>query len=117
MYWEDIYEMYEYACNLDTLEQNEKLRFNFMIHAGSKEAMDKWEDQPIPYPSKLWVAQLSNKKQKTKLQNSTVLGQEIKRVKGTAEDTKRFKEVSERLKQHKKKVEQQVSEYYTKKYY
>lgn len=54
MYWEEVYEMYEYASNLDTLEKNEDMKFNFMLHATSKKALDSWQDAPIPYPDRNW---------------------------------------------------------------
>jgi len=56
MYWEEVYEMYEYASNLQAIEKNEDMKFNFMLHAGSKEAIDNWKDLPIPYPDRNWIA-------------------------------------------------------------
>lgn len=50
MYWEKVYEMYEYASNLDALETNGDRKFDFMIHAQSKEAIQSWQDMPIPFP-------------------------------------------------------------------
>lgn len=108
MYWEDVYAMYEYASNMDTLEMNEDLRFNFMLHAGSKKAMDAWQDLPIPFPNKNWKP----KPKENKGFGTKVLGQTVKRVKGTPEDTKRYNEVLERMKKHKEKVKQRVQDYY-----
>ena len=50
MYWEDTYEMYEYASNLDALEKNEDMKFQYMLHAQTKEALRSWKDSPIPFP-------------------------------------------------------------------
>ena len=49
MYWEEVYELYEYASNCNILEKNEDMRFNFLLHAGSKEAINSWQDLLIPF--------------------------------------------------------------------
>lgn len=50
MYWEHVYEMYEYASNLEAMEKNEEMRFQFLLHAQTKEAVNSWKDLPIPFP-------------------------------------------------------------------
>jgi hypothetical protein len=57
MYWEDVYETYEYASNCNVLEKNEEMKFNFLLHAGSKDAMNSWRDLLIPFPDRNWKPQ------------------------------------------------------------
>jgi len=52
MYWEDVYTQYEYASNMETMERNDSMKFQFMIHAQSKKAIDAWRDMPIPFPAR-----------------------------------------------------------------
>lgn len=50
LYWEEFWEIGILAANLLAEEENEKRRFEFMIHCQSKEAMESWKDSPIPFP-------------------------------------------------------------------
>jgi hypothetical protein len=52
MFWEHVYAMYEYASNLESIEKNEEMKFNYMLHAQSKKALDGWRDMAIPFPDK-----------------------------------------------------------------
>jgi len=100
MYWEDVYEMYELASNSEVLERNEKMRFEFMIHATSKKALDSWSDLSIPFPSDKWNPPKKLEKQNlpksfNKFRNSS---------KATPEQTERAKYVKKRVEEHNKKI-------------
>jgi len=55
MYWEEVYEMYEYASNLEVIERNEDMRFNYLLHAQTAKALNNWRDLPIPFPDRNWI--------------------------------------------------------------
>lgn len=107
MYWEEVYEMYETASNMEVMELNDDMKFNFMLHAGTKENMNKWEDIPIPYPARNWKSN-KNKKKGIIDQLDTNLHKRValRRVKATDAEKQRFKEVSERLRKHKEDMRQ-----------
>ncbi|MBW2994355.1 hypothetical protein KY315_02970 [Candidatus Woesearchaeota archaeon] len=52
LYWEEMWEQIEVASNLSAYENNQKRHFNFLLHAGSKEAVKNWKDSPLPFPDK-----------------------------------------------------------------
>ena len=120
MYWEQVYEMYEYACNMNILEKNEKMRFDFMLHAQTKEAQNSWRDLPIPYPDRNWNPPDYDTLVKDK---DTLLPPElagkvaVKREKATPAQRKRAELVRAKFKQHKEEVRKLNEAYAYKKYY
>lgn len=67
MYWEDVYEMFEHASNLNILEKNDEMRFQFALHAASKN--NRWKNLEIPYPDKNYIKQLKEEVPKRKFSN------------------------------------------------
>ena len=116
MYWEEVYEMYEIACNLNTKEKNEEMKFNFILHAQTKEAQDSWVDLPIPYPSRDWNPPKYSEKEDNeliKLSNRIA----IKREKATPAERERAKVVRQRMKEHNKKVKESLDSSLYQKWY
>lgn len=108
MYWENVYEMYEYASNLNTLEKNEQMKFNFLLHATSKEVANSWKDLLIPFPDRKWKRPI-RKRQKPlphKLRNKQ------SKSKMSEEQRARAKYVREKLATDKKRAAQEYQEYY-----
>ena len=102
MYWEDIYQMYEYSSNMETLENNEQMKFNYLLHAQTKDALNKWQDVPVPYPDRTWQPQTSRQQDDpNKLSGFREL---VKTEKATPEQRKRFSEVSARLANHRLEI-------------
>lgn len=99
MYWEDVYSMYEYAANLDAIELNRDMRFNYMIHAQSKEAMDAWVDSKIPYPHPDWKEpkiNLTDKFKDSRIRSS--------KKKATKQQQERIKALKKKMAEHRKKM-------------
>ena len=107
MYWEDVYALYEYASNLNVLEKNEQFRFQFMLHAGSKKAMDAWKDMPVPFPDRS-IKPFAIKKE--------TIPPKMKRMAGNSkmspEQKQRYEHVKRRLEEHQKKREALQQTYY-----
>lgn len=101
MYWEDVWEMFEMASNNNTLEKNADLKFQFTLHAHSKEALQAWKDQPIPYPDRNWVPPI---KRAEKLPHE--VSRMVSKKKMTPERQARYEEVLKRVADHKKKVKE-----------
>ena len=94
MYWEDVYAMYVYASNMDSIETNEQSKFQFLIHAQSKEAIDAWRDFTPPFPSEEWIEE--RKKARAANYNNT-FKRFVKTATMSDERKERFKYISERL--------------------
>lgn len=101
MYWEEVYEMYEIACNLNTIEKNEDMKFNFILHAQTKDAQNSWVDLPIPYPDRNWNPPKQVEYDDLKKLSGRVA---IKREKATPAQKKRMQELLKRMEEHKKEV-------------
>ena len=107
MWWEDLYQMYIVACNLEVMETNDNMKFNFMLHAGSKDAIKKWQDLEIPFPSKDYMKAV---KKKGSLATRPELRHGVFRRARKVEkmddaQRERFNIVKEKLEAHKKKLE------------
>lgn len=100
MYWEDVYEMYEYACNLDAVERNDSMKFDFMLHAQSEKALRQWSDFPIPFPDHRY------KPMENKIPKSLPrpFARSRKAGKATPEEAERLKVVRQRMDDQKRKV-------------
>lgn len=103
MYWEDVYEMYELASNMGAIERNDEMRFNFMLHAQTKDALNKWKDLPIPFPDRRYKPA---KQQAGSKFMPRPFASRSKAQKATPEEKKRFEEVSRRLKEHQERVQE-----------
>lgn len=108
MYWEDVYRYYEMACNLNTLERNDEMHFQFLLHAQTKEAANSWQEQEIPYPDRDWKPVKPTKG----VDPNSVFSRSLNRVKGTEEDKKRFQEVRRRLEEARLEEEAALRAYY-----
>lgn len=108
MYWEEVYEHYEYACNLNVLERNEEMHFQFLLHAQTKEAANSWQDATIPYPDRNWKPP----KARSNLPTDPMFNRSVKRVKASPEAQKRFKEVLERMRQGQEEQKAAERAYY-----
>jgi hypothetical protein len=108
MYWENVYEMYEYASNLNTLEKNEQMKFNFLLHATSKEAVSSWKDLLIPFPDRDWKR--PTRKRRKLL--SPKLHSKQSSTKMSPEQRARAEYVKERIAKNKKKAAQELQEYH-----
>lgn len=113
MYWEEVYEMYEYACNLNTLEKNESMQFNYLLHAQTKDAMKNWKDLPIPYPDRDWKPP-EPKQGATKFKPE--FERNAKRTKMTPERRKRYEEVLAKVKATQEKKQEIINERYYNQY-
>jgi hypothetical protein len=102
MYWEELYAMYEYACNMQAIEKNEDMKFNFMLHAGSKDAIDKWKDIPVPYPDRGWLQNI--KEESENRLPSNIKQKFYNSQKGTEETRKRALEVKRRVEETQRKA-------------
>ena len=101
MYWEQVYEMYEIACNLNVLEKNEDMKFNFILHAQTKDAQNSWNDLPIPYPDKDWnPVEIKESVIPQKLFGKVA----ISRKKATPAERKRAEEVRKRMREHEEEI-------------
>jgi hypothetical protein len=107
MYWEDVYEMYELASNLNILERSEEMKFQVILHASSKEAVNNWKDLPIPFPNRDW----SPKPVERMLPKP--FEQQSKREKMSPEQAERLAYVKKRLEEHKKKVAEMHQAHYS----
>ena len=107
MYWEDVYEMYELASNLNVLEKSEDMKFQVIIHATSKDAMNNWKDLPIPFPNREWKP-IPKKDRLPK-----AFERHAKREKMTPEGRARVDYVQKRLQEHAQKVEKERMDYYS----
>jgi len=100
MYWEEVYDMYELASNSSIVEKNEKMRFEFMLHATSKKALNSWKDMDIPFPNRNWVPP-----KKSQVDN---LPTSFKRFKNSSiaspEQVKRAKYVKKRVEENYKRM-------------
>lgn len=104
MYWEDVYEMFEYASNMEAIELNRDMHFNYMLHAQSKEALDAWESLKIPYPSRDWKETTyrgANIKDYVRKLPSKMLSQK----KASIKQVKRMEEVRKKMEEHNLKVQ------------
>lgn len=109
MWWEDLYEMYRVACNLDTMETNDRMKFDFLLHAGSKDAMKKWKDLAIPFPSDKYMESVERQKgvgnQMTRPELQHAMFRRARKVeKMTPEQRERYKYVKKRIEEHKKEM-------------
>lgn len=103
MYWEEVYEMYEIACNLNVIEKNEDMKFNFILHAQTKDAQDSWKDLPIPYPDRDWNP--VEVEVKESVIPKTLFGKvPVVREKATPAQIERAKEVRKIIEENKKEV-------------
>jgi len=102
MYWEDVYEMYEQAMNFNTLEKNEDMKFQFMLHATTKDALNKWKDMIIPYPRRDW----SPKKAVKSKTLPGIFGKAANQVRASTEEKNRFKEIIRRMQEQKQKIQE-----------
>jgi len=114
MYWEDVHEMYEYGCNLNVIEKSENMKFQFLLHAQTKDAMDKWRDIPIPYPDRAWSPPQPNKGEPTKFKPE--FERNSKRAKMSPERRKRYEEVLEKVQKTQEKKQQLIKERYYNQY-
>jgi hypothetical protein len=94
MYWEEVYEFYELASNLNIVDLNDSMKFDFMLHAQSEEALNGWKDLEIPFPDRSWNPK-EKKTPKFKKRFSEVNIE--KRVKADPEAKKRFDEILKRV--------------------
>lgn len=109
MYWEDVYSLYEYASNLNVMEKNEQMRFQFMLHASSKKAMNAWKDMDIPFPDKRVHQQVKAYKPKVvphKLQHLA------NKAKMSSEQKLRYEYVKKRLEENQKRESEINNNYY-----
>lgn len=112
MYWEEVWDMYELASNSEIIEKNESMKFNFIIHAQSKEAMESWEDLPLPFPDQKWQIQMQKNAQKnrdasglpSKFKSEMLKRRGISRKEATQEDKDRFAEVKRRVRETQEKA-------------
>ena len=107
MYWEEVYEAYEYASNLNTLEKNDEYKFQFMLHATTKNAMNQWRDMPIPFPDRNWNPP---KKRETPL--PLAFSTKKSKSKMTPERRERYEYVQRKLAESKIKAEEELRKYY-----
>ena len=110
MYWEDVYEMYEYAANMNAVEKSEDMRFQFMLHATSKEALDNWKDLEIPFPRADYIQKKvkvnKDKKRRGYRPENSKLNKFLTTAKKmTPAQRERFEYVKKRLAEHKKRQE------------
>ena len=95
-----MYDMYELCANSDVLEKNEGMRFNYMIHATTKKALEGWKDIPIPFPKRNWTPPQESKVDK--------LPQTFRRFKNSSkaspEQVERAKYVKKRVDENYKKM-------------
>jgi hypothetical protein len=113
MYWEQVWEMFELCCNREALEKNDEMKFQFMLHAQSKQALDSWKDSPIPFPNPEFA--------KLRLPDKTnELPKEIQRMaqvtKMTPEQRERFEYVVKMQKDAKRKAKEEYENYLVKLY-
>lgn len=109
MYWEYVYELYEFASNLDTIEKNEQMKFQFMMHAQSKEAINKWKDALIPFPDRAWKPP----KRKTDELDLSINFSRHKNVsKMSPEQKERYDIVKQKLEVGRKKALEEKRKYY-----
>ena len=114
MYWEDVYEMYEYAANLNSLERSEDMRFQLSLHA-NKKTMDNWKDLPLPFPDPRFVLIEKDEKEVKYSKIDSKVNHLTKREKASPEQLKRMEIVKEKLKEHKKKVRANLKRNYYRK--
>ena len=98
MYWEEVYELYEYASNVDAIELNRDMKFNFMLHAGSKDAINSWEDLKIPFPARDW------KEPGSSAELLRIKRAGISRSKASKKQQERMIQVRKRMEEHRKKL-------------
>ncbi len=110
MYWEDVYEQYEIASNLEAIDMNESMKFQFMLHAGSKDAMKNWEDITLPFPDRAWIPPTRKRLKQEDI--SPVLSRHKNKTKMTPEQAARRDEVKRRLAESKKKAAAVRRDYY-----
>lgn len=92
MYWEDVYKFYEIASNMDVLDSNEEMKFNYLLHAQTEDALKKWKDLTIPFPARDWNPLKASEKKPAVFERAT------KRVKTTDPAViARFKEIQRRV--------------------
>jgi len=106
MYWEDIYDFYEYACNLNSIEKNERMRFDFMLHAQSKKALNSWVDLPLPYPDRSWTPPQRKQVLDPKFNPMT------NKAKMSGAQRARFDYVKQRIAASQKKAAEDMNKYY-----
>ena len=111
MYWEDVYELYEFASNLELLEKNEHMKFQFMLHAGTKEAINKWKDIPIPFPDRDWKPPIKPIKRKEE-DLLPAFSRHKSTAKMTPEQRERRDYVKKRVEESKLKAAEEQRKYY-----
>lgn len=108
MYWEEVYELYEYASNLNTLEKNESMKFNYLLHANSENALSNWQDLLIPFPHREWKQPI--RKKRKEVLSPKFMGKKST-SKMTPEQRKRAEYVKQRVKDHQEKARKELQEY------
>ena len=107
MYWEEVYEAYEYASNLNTIEKNDAYKFQYMLHATTKNAMNSWRDMPIPFPDRDW---------KPPKKREAPLPMQFHAKKSTStmtpERRERAEYIKRRLAEGRQKAEDELQKYY-----
>jgi len=98
MYWEEVYEMYELSCNLNVIEKNDDMKFQFILHSGTKDAAKKWKDLPIPFPNRKW----NPKPSQTRMPKA--FERHAKKEKMSPAQRERLEYVKKRMEEHKKKM-------------
>jgi len=98
MFWEEVYPMYELASNMDIIEKNSDMKFNYLLHASSKDAMKSWRDLPIPFPNRRWIPPVKK----------TIIPHSLRKMhhasKHTPETRKKFEEVQRRVRETQQKA-------------
>ena len=103
MYWEEVYEIYEYASNMEVIERNNEMKFNYILHTGTKEAITNWRNIMIPFPDRNWIPKQQNKpsllRKLPKVMRNNYIAREA-----DEKQKRRAEEVKKRLKQHRKEL-------------
>lgn len=105
MYWEDVYEMFKYARNMDVIELNRDMQFNYMLHAQSKEALDAWQNEQIPFPKEGWQ-ETSYGGTRIKDYVRKLPSKMLSQNKASAKQVQRMEEVRKKMQEHSLKVNQ-----------
>lgn len=109
MYWEEVYDMYEYASNMDVIEKSEDMKFNYLLHAQTKDAISHWNDLPIPFPARDWIPPKKRSPEPALFNKFKTKGAVM-----TPEKQKEVKNMLARLKETQRKArELQFGKYYT----
>ena len=99
MYWEDVYEMFKYARNMDVIELSRDMQFNYMLHAQSKEALDAWQNEQIPFPKEGWQ-EASYGGTRIKDYVRKLPSKMLSQNKASAKQVQRMEEVKKKMQEH-----------------